>query len=105
MPVGLLLNTAATIAAPSTWNGVGEPTYAAAVNVRARVEPTRKMVQLTPEQKIRADAAAFVGPLVTVQPGARFTVSGRNYRVLTVETCGLIPGVVDHKELLLAEER
>lgn len=106
MPIAGLLNTAATLAAPASWNGVGEATFVTpATAVRVRIEPSRKEVQLSPAEKVRADAVAFIKIGVTVQPGYRLTVAGRKYRVLTVARMEDVTGTGSHQELLLREER
>jgi len=83
----------------------GQPSYAAAQNIKIRFENQDRELKLSPEQVIHISAKIFIAGKSQVQDNDQVIIDSVKYRVVKTERCRMVTGVVDHVEALLSEER
>jgi len=102
-PTDHLLNQSAQWLARTGWDGHGQPSFAAAVEIRARIEACDREIRFGKDQVIKADAKLWTREELAVADNDRITASGKDYRVIKTERFPMVTGELDHLEILLSE--
>lgn len=95
------LNQSITLANPSgTRDKQGQPGYAAAVTLRARVQRTNKTIVTKDRDRAPIHAIIFIGPATEPQTDSQIVYDGTIYRVMAIEDVPGKNGQTHHYEIM-----